>query len=182
MLRIIRCTWSNYSFAVVLCIFRILLRGWDSFALCVCACVCTCVFVCVYVGGLSCGERSADGGGRFWWNNISENYRSLRPWCQHVEVRRSFELICDEWRHRLFKLEFPFIDWRFCDVKIELCSVLWLLIFQTTRFIYIFKVHQLCPHLNFLIHVPRLYGGMNYRRLGGGVGVIKMTHCESHIW
>lgn len=28
----------------------------------------------------------------------------------------------------------------------------------------------------------RLYGGMNYRRLGGGVGVIKMTHCESHIW
>uniref|UniRef100_A0A3B3SC38 Kelch-like protein 20 n=1 Tax=Paramormyrops kingsleyae TaxID=1676925 RepID=A0A3B3SC38_9TELE len=27
-----------------------------------------------------------------------------------------------------------------------------------------------------------LYGGMNYRRLGGGVGVIKMTHCESHIW
>lgn len=23
---------------------------------------------------------------------------------------------------------------------------------------------------------------MNYRRLGGGVGVIKMTHCESHIW
>ena len=29
---------------------------------------------------------------------------------------------------------------------------------------------------------PRLYGGMNYRRLGGGVGVIKMTHCESHIW
>ncbi|TKC38133.1 hypothetical protein EI555_009644, partial [Monodon monoceros] len=27
----------------------------------------------------------------------------------------------------------------------------------------------------------RLYGGMNYRRLGGGVGVIKMTHCESHI-
>ncbi|KAG9343497.1 hypothetical protein JZ751_013663 [Albula glossodonta] len=28
----------------------------------------------------------------------------------------------------------------------------------------------------------QLYGGMNYRRLGGGVGVIKMTHCESHIW
>lgn len=30
--------------------------------------------------------------------------------------------------------------------------------------------------------ISRLYGGMNYRRLGGGVGVIKMTHCESHIW
>uniref|UniRef100_S4RJG3 Kelch-like protein 20 n=1 Tax=Petromyzon marinus TaxID=7757 RepID=S4RJG3_PETMA len=28
----------------------------------------------------------------------------------------------------------------------------------------------------------RLYGGMNYRRLGGGVGVVKMTQCESHIW
>lgn len=33
-----------------------------------------------------------------------------------------------------------------------------------------------------LLSFSRLYGGMNYRRLGGGVGVIKMTHCESHIW
>ncbi|KTF95310.1 hypothetical protein cypCar_00011854, partial [Cyprinus carpio] len=33
-----------------------------------------------------------------------------------------------------------------------------------------------------LMAVGGLYGGMNYRRLGGGVGVIKMTHCESHIW
>lgn len=47
----------------------------------------------------------------------------------------------------------------------------------------------LCTHLisalniiDFHLSSLRLYGGMNYRRLGGGVGVIKMTHCESHIW
>lgn len=38
------------------------------------------------------------------------------------------------------------------------------------------------PVRNLIFFLCRLYGGMNYRRLGGGVGVIKMTHCESHIW
>lgn len=28
----------------------------------------------------------------------------------------------------------------------------------------------------------KLYGGMNYRRLGGGVGVVKMPQHEAHLW
>lgn len=28
----------------------------------------------------------------------------------------------------------------------------------------------------------RIVGGMNYRRLGGGVGVIKMPQNDSHLW
>lgn len=28
----------------------------------------------------------------------------------------------------------------------------------------------------------KLYGGMNYRRLGGGVGVVKMSQQEPNIW
>lgn len=28
----------------------------------------------------------------------------------------------------------------------------------------------------------KLYGGMNYRRLGGGVGVVKMPQNESHLY
>ena len=27
-----------------------------------------------------------------------------------------------------------------------------------------------------------LYGGMNYRRLGGGVGVVRMPQHEAHLW
>ena len=28
----------------------------------------------------------------------------------------------------------------------------------------------------------RIVGGMNYRRLGGGVGVVKMPQNDSHLW
>lgn len=28
----------------------------------------------------------------------------------------------------------------------------------------------------------RLCGSMNYRRLGGGVGVVKLPHNEAHLW
>lgn len=28
----------------------------------------------------------------------------------------------------------------------------------------------------------KLCGGMNYRRLGGGVGVVRMPQNESHLW
>lgn len=28
----------------------------------------------------------------------------------------------------------------------------------------------------------KLCGGMNYRRLGGGVGVVRMPHNEPHLW
>ena len=28
----------------------------------------------------------------------------------------------------------------------------------------------------------KLCGGMNYRRLGGGVGVVRMPQHESHLW
>ena len=28
----------------------------------------------------------------------------------------------------------------------------------------------------------RLYGNMNYRRLGGGVGVVRMPQHEAHLW
>ena len=28
----------------------------------------------------------------------------------------------------------------------------------------------------------KLYGGMNYRRLGGGVGVVKLSQHEAHLW
>jgi len=28
----------------------------------------------------------------------------------------------------------------------------------------------------------KIYGGMNYRRLGGGVGVVKMPHPDGHLW
>ncbi len=28
----------------------------------------------------------------------------------------------------------------------------------------------------------KLCGSMNYRRLGGGVGVVKMPHADSHFW
>lgn len=28
----------------------------------------------------------------------------------------------------------------------------------------------------------KIYGGMNYRRLGGGVGVVKMPHPDGHVW
>lgn len=44
------------------------------------------VHVSVFVGGLGCGERSADGSRRFWWDDVPQNNWSLWPWCQHVEV------------------------------------------------------------------------------------------------
>ena len=28
----------------------------------------------------------------------------------------------------------------------------------------------------------KLCGSMNYRRLGGGVGVVKMPHSDNHFW
>jgi len=28
----------------------------------------------------------------------------------------------------------------------------------------------------------KIYGGMNYRRLGGGVGVVKLPHPDGHLW
>ena len=28
----------------------------------------------------------------------------------------------------------------------------------------------------------KIYGGMNYRRLGGGVGVVKLPSHEAHLW
>ena len=28
----------------------------------------------------------------------------------------------------------------------------------------------------------KLCGSMNYRRLGGGVGVVEMPHADSHFW
>lgn len=62
-----------------------------------------------------------------------------------------------------------------------------LLVVQTIEkcFSNILVMEVLFPMRNLSLSLPflcRLYGGMNYRRLGGGVGVIKMTHCESHIW
>ena len=73
--------------------------------------------------------------------------------------------------HPLFVVDFPQVGLAVVNGQLMAIGG-----FDGTTYLKTVEIYD--PELN----CWRIVGGMNYRRLGGGVGVVKMPQNDSHLW